>query len=348
MAKQTHWRIDRRLRLWSSLFLSVSLYTVNNEGVYNIKNERILRILPQLLNLTTSETKEFREASSIFELFSTEPAGSCHYVLHLFHSICLKSIVPATKKSEARSYEVLHLPRKVILPDQNATLLSALTSERVWWRDVSGTAPATRHASLQLLFKIFKPPTPAIVFATATKPSRFTHFSLRCRIHSACHRNWRLNFQKRWAWGAFSILTSKCASRHNRNALSERPVCSKCFEPAEFSAFWLRNVLRATTACTLCEHLNCSKWSEPAFFFSILAWKIFFAPHMLRQWSVLTCFDYFFIFTSECASHGSSVHFFHIECPKVLRSWSVLSASRHSHLQCLISHPTRWLRPRRF
>ena len=117
----------------------MSLYTVNNEGVYNIKNERILRILPQLLNLTTSETKEFCEASSIFELFSTEPAGSCHYVLHLFHSICLKSIVPATrKKSEARSYEVLHLPRKIILPDQNATLLSAL-KRCLWYCACHGT-----------------------------------------------------------------------------------------------------------------------------------------------------------------------------------------------------------------
>jgi len=38
--------------------------------------------------------------------------------------------------------------------------------------NISGTAPATRHASLQILLK---PPTPAIVFATATKPSRFAH-----------------------------------------------------------------------------------------------------------------------------------------------------------------------------
>ena len=38
---------------------------------------------------------------------------------------------------------------------------------------VSCTAPATRNSSFQILFKC---PTPAIVFETATKPSRFPHF----------------------------------------------------------------------------------------------------------------------------------------------------------------------------
>ena len=40
-------------------------------------------------------------------------------------------------------------------------------------KHVSDTAPATRYASLQILFKCH---TPAIVFGTATKPSRFAHF----------------------------------------------------------------------------------------------------------------------------------------------------------------------------
>ena len=321
MAKQTHWRIDRRLRLWSSLFLSVSLYTVNNEGVYNIKNERILRILPQLLNLTTSETKEFCEASSIFELFSTEPAGSCHYVLHLFHSICLKSIVPATRKKVRPGHT------KCCTCHAKSSYLTKMQPFSAPWRDVSGTAPATGHASLQLLFKIFKRPTPAIVFATATKPSRCAHFSLRCRIHCACHRNWRLNFQKRWAWGVFSILTSKCASRHNGNALSERPDCSKCFEPAEFSSFWLRNVLRATTACTLGEHLNCSKCSEPAFF-QHLGFEICFAPQMLRQWSVLTCFDYFYF--GMCFARQQRPLFPH---------WTSKSATKLKCFECFAPQP---------
>ena len=58
---------------------------------------------------------------------------------------------------------------------QNATLLrkSPPGSPNTSNTCVSCTASATRHASLQILFKC---PTPAMVFETATKPSRFAHF----------------------------------------------------------------------------------------------------------------------------------------------------------------------------
>ena len=68
-----------------------------------------------------------------------------------------------------------HLSKLTDLMLQNATHLrkSALgpPSSSDW--HVSCTAPATRHASLQILFKC---PTPAITFGNATKPSRFSHF----------------------------------------------------------------------------------------------------------------------------------------------------------------------------
>ena len=62
-------------------------------------------------------------------------------------------------------------------------------------------------------------------------------------------------------WGALYILTSKCASRHNgvhffdiwTSKSGPRMMC--------FVTCWLRNVLRATTACTF-RHLNFQKWSE--------------------------------------------------------------------------------------
>ena len=58
---------------------------------------------------------------------------------------------------------------------QNATLLrkSAPGPPNSSDEDVSCTAPAILHASLQILFKC---PTPANVFETATKPSRSAHF----------------------------------------------------------------------------------------------------------------------------------------------------------------------------
>ena len=60
-----------------------------------------------------------------------------------------------------------------------------------------------------------------------------------------------------------------------------------------FLHFWLRNVLRATTACTfstLVRHRNLQKWSETVSFLTLLTWK--------------------------CASRRNSVHFFDISTSK--------------------------------
>ena len=97
-------------------------------------------------------------------------------------------------------------------------------------------APATRNASLQILFKC---PTPAILFGNATTPSRFAHFLTRCTIPCACHAKRALNVQK-WSergafWCVLHILTSKCASRR-----------------------------------ALFRHLNFQKWSENGVFWCVL------------------------------------------------------------------------------
>ena len=120
--------------------------------------------------------------------------------------------------------------------------------------------------------------------------------------------------------GVFNMLTSKCASRHNgvhffdisTSKSGPRMVCfvhvhfEMCFAPQRralfrhlnfqkwsetlvFLTFWLRNVLRATTACT--------------FSTSQL-------PKVVREWCVL------YIFTSKCASRHNGVHFFDISTSK--------------------------------
>ena len=127
--------------------------------------------------------------------------------------------------------------------------------------------------------------------------------------------------------GAFNMLTSKCALRHNgvhffdistsksgptmvrfvhfdlemccappRRALFRHLNFQKSSEAEVFCTFWLGNVLRATTACT--------------FSTSQLA-------KMVRSWCVL------YILTSKCAS-------------------------RHNGVQFFISHLASWLRTRRF
>ena len=74
-----------------------------------------------------------------------------------------------------------------------------------------------------------------------------------------------------------------------RRALFRHPNLQKWREHVVFCAFWLRNVLRATTACT--------------FSTSQL-------PKVVRQWCVL------YILTWKCASRHNGVHFFDISTSK--------------------------------
>ena len=177
------------------------------------------------------------------------------FPLHLSCQV-VRSAAPVTQNHR-------HKPTDLML--QNATPLrkSAPWPPNISDEHVFCTAPATRNASFQILFKC---PTPAIVFETATKPSCFAHF---------------------WE-GAQSLALSQ-AKRHLK--------VQKWREHVVFFTFWLRNVLRATTSCTfstsptsksgpkpsmvytfdfemcfapqrraLFRHLNFQKWSEAGVF----------------------------------------------------------------------------------
>ena len=214
-----------------------------------------------------------------------ELTASYQCVLRFFQSICLKycacheKVRPGHTKCSAAPATQNHLSKPEDLMLQNATPLrkSAPWPPNISDEHVSCTARATRNASCQILCLC---PTPAIVFEAATKPPRFAHF-------------WPL--------------------RLPRKTRSIRP---KVFHPSVFSHYWLRlrNVLRATTACTffdistsrsgfapqrcaLFRHLNFQKWSEHEVFLYMLSWT---------------------------------------------------RASCHSGVQFFISHPARWLRTRRF
>ena len=182
------------------------------------------------------------------------------------------------------------------------------------------TAPATENASLQVLFKC---PTPAIVFGNATKPSRFAHFWQK--VHNPLRLPRETSSERPKVvrtWCVLYMLTSKCASRHNgvhffdisTSKSGPTMVCfvhfdfEMCFAPQRralfwhlnfqkwseqgvFCTFWLRNVLRATTACT--------------FSTSQL-------PKVVRQWCVL------YILTWKRASRHNDVQFF---ISRHLASW---------------------------
>ena len=105
-----------------------------------------------------------------------------------------------------------------------------------------------------------------------------------------------------------------------REATSEPPVARTLH--VVFCAFWLRNVLRATTACTF----STSQLTK-----------------VVRAWCAL------YILTSKRASRHNGVHFFDIS----IRTWCVLCiltwkcASRHNGVHFFISHLASWLRTRR-
>ena len=202
---------------------------------------------------------------------------------------------------------------------QNATPLRKSATEppnspNISDKHVSCTAPATENASLQILFKC---PMLAIVFGHA--------------------------------------LTSKCASRHNgvhffdisTSKSGPELVCfvhvdfEMCFAPQRRALFrhlnfqkwsgagvfctcWLRNVLRATTACT---------------FSTSQLLKV------LRSWGVL------YILTWQCASRHNGVHFFDVSTSKsgpnllCFVHFASKCASRHNGVQ--LSHLLSGLRTRR-
>ena len=187
--------------------------------------------------------------------------------------------------------------------------------------------------------------------------------------------------------GVFHILTWKCVSRHSgvhfcdistsksgptlrcfvhfhlekclapqRRALLRHLNFQKWSERGVFCTFSLRNVLRATTACTfstsqvpkvvgtwcfvhfdlemcfapqrraLFRHLNFQKWSGPGVFCAL--------GNVLRA-------------TTACTFSTSQL-------PKVVRHWCVLYiltwkfASRHNGVQFFITYLASWLRTRRF
>ena len=161
-----------------------------------------------------------------------------------------------------------------------------------------------------------------------------------------------------WTWCALYILTSKCASRHNgvhffnistsksgldlvcfvhfdfemffapqRRALFQHLNFQKWSGPGVFCTFWLRNVLRATTACT--------------FSTSQL-------PKVVRIPSVL------YILTWKCASRHNGVHFFDISTSKTgpnlvcFVHFDFEMCFAHNGVQFSISHLARWLRIRHF
>ena len=124
-----------------------------------------------------------------------------------------------------------------------------------------------------------------------------------------------------------TLLTSKCASRHNGVHFFDISTSKSgpklvCFVHFDFEMCF------APQRRALFQHLNFQKWSEPLVFLT------FWLRNVLRA-------------TTACTFSTSQL-------PKVVRRWGVLyiltwkCASRHNGVQFFISHLASWLRTRRF
>ena len=192
------------LSLYLSLSVCLSICKLENEAILRDflnfwtkqrqKRNNSARLL-HFLKLTTSKTKQFCETSSIFELDNIKNQAILPDFLQKWKVECsadslvpmrfaifplhLSKVLRLPRKIDARSYEVLHLSRKIILANLQirCSYATPLRKSVPWPPNISdehvlGTAPAAENASLQILFKC---PTPAILFGNATKASRFAH-----------------------------------------------------------------------------------------------------------------------------------------------------------------------------
>ena len=169
----------------------------------------------------------------------------------------------------------------------------------------------------------------------------------------ACHRFWKC-----YKTSTFCSLLARsnipCAC-HTKRHLNVQ----KWSEHVVFLTFWLRNVLRATTACTFSTSQRRKVLRTRQFFYTF-DFEMCFAPQRHALFDIATsksgpklvCFVHFDFET--CFAPQRRALFSTSQLLKVIRSWRVLyiltwkCASRHNGVQFFISHLASWLRTRRF
>ena len=219
-----------------------------------------------------SWVQSWQPRTNAFCDFSTPPVLATSPATKKWYRV-IRSAAPVTQN---------HLSKPEDLMLQNATLLrkSAPWPPNISHEHVFCTAPATRIASLQILFKC---PTPAIVFGNGTKPSRFGRFWEGAQSLAPATPNdiWTSKSGPNM-WCLQHVDFEMCFAPQ-RHALFRHRNFQKWREREVLLAFSLANVLRATTAWT--------------FSTSQL-------PKVVRSWGALH------ILTWKCASRHNGVQFF--------------------------------------
>ena len=293
------------------------------------KRSNSARLL-QFLNLKTSKTKQFCETSFKNGKLSAELTASYQCVLRFFQSTCLKYCA-CHEKIDARSYEVLHLSRKIILakpthPDtpkrnpsgnQRPDLLTSLMNMSFVLRrprKMHLCRSSSNVPCLPSFLEILQNPHALLTFEEVHNPLRLPR-----ETTSEPPKVVRTP-------SVFNMLTSKCALRHNGVHFFDIATSKSGLNLVFFVHFDLEMCF-APQRRTLFRHLNFQKWSEHGVLCT------FWLGNVLRA-------------TTACTFSTSQL-------PKMVREWYVLyiltskCASRHNGVQFFISHLASWLRTRR-
>ena len=219
--------------------------------------------LSHFLQLKTSKTKQFCEASFKNGRLTVQLTASYQCVLRFFHAMSLKYCACQEKVSpgqrNAAPVTKKHLGIAADLIRLNAAPLrkSAPWAPNISAEDASCTAPATKNASVQIRFKS---PKPAIVFENATTPSRFSHFSVDAQSTPPATQN--------------DVWTSKMSPRPfdfemcfapQRRALFRHLNFKSAPRPPVFNTFYFQMCF-APQRRSLFHHLNFQNCSEPLSF----------------------------------------------------------------------------------
>ena len=206
----------------------------------------------------------------------------------------LSKVLRLPRKSDARSYEVLRLSRKIIFPklkiwcskmqplsgNQRPDLLTALMNMSLVLRLARDMhlAPSSSNVSrLPSFLKLLQNPHVLLTFDTMHNP-----LHLPREMTSECPKcSEPVSF--------FFTFDLEMCFAPQRRALFRHLNFQKCSEHDVFCTFCLGNVLHATTACTFS--------TSPL-------------PKVVRTWGVLC------ILTWKCASRHNGVHFFDISTSK--------------------------------
>ena len=148
--------------------------------------------LPHFSTVTTSKTKQFCETSFKNRKLSAELTASyqCVFAICPLH---LPKVLSPPRKSDARSYEVLHLSRKSILENL-----------KIWCSEMQPLSGNQRPGLLTCLINmslvLHRPCELHLAVLRATTPCTFSTSQLPKVLR---------------AWCALYVFTSNCASRHN-------------------------------------------------------------------------------------------------------------------------------------